>query len=260
MEPEEHQQYLLANHLHMTDDQRTTMKSITTDTLDRDQEVPTQAGYSRLRDLIRLDIVQGRLRPGARLKIAELAQRYDTSAIPVREALQQLQGEGVVRFIANRGASVRPLDENFIRDIHEIRALIEPFLVTWFVRHHSENSLTDLVETQTLYDKAVAAGDLARARVLNQQFHGICYNGHYNEEALELSNRHNDIIYAISDRFPQSRSRVAQVSYEHWAIIDAIRKQDAMAASSIVADHVRHAGQHLIESMQAEARMPLSVA
>ena len=98
------------------------------------------------------------------------------------------------------------------------------------------------------------------ARTLNQHFHGICYNGHYKEEALELSNRHNHIIYAISDRFPQSRSRVAQASYEHWAIIEAIRKQDAIAASSIVAEHVRHAGQHLIESMQAEVRTALSVA
>ena len=92
-----------------------------------DATEPARTGYSRLRDLIRLDIVAGRLRPGARLKIAELAARYDTSAIPVREALQQLQGEGIVTFIANRGASVRTIDENFIRNIHEICALIEPF-------------------------------------------------------------------------------------------------------------------------------------
>ena len=216
--------------------------------------VPAQAGYSRLRDLIRTDIVTGRLEPGARLKIAELATRYDTSAIPVREALQQLQGEGIVTFIANRGASVRAIDADFIRDIHEVRALIEPFLVQWFVRHHSEAQIEALEALQREYDREVERGALDRTHDLNRVFHGICYDGHYNQEALVIAHRHTDLIGALFDRFPRSRARCQAISREHWGIIAAIRKQDEDGAARLVGEHVRRAGRHMIETMQGAAR------
>ena len=211
---------------------------------------PAQTDYNRLRDLIRMDIVAGRLAQGSRLKIAELAARYDTSAIPVREALQQLQGEGIVKFIANRGASVRVIDANFIRDIHEIRALIEPFLVQWFVRHYRESDMAALETVQREYDAAVAVGELSNTHNLNRRFHAICYDGHYNEEALKIAYRHTDLIGVLSDRFPRSRARCQAISSEHWEIIGAIRSQNEALAGQLMQEHVRRAGQHMMETIQ----------
>ena len=120
-------------------------------------DVAGQPSYNRLRDLIRADIVEGRLPSGSRLKIADLAERYASSGIPVREALQQLQGEGIVIFEPNRGARVRQLDDDFLRNIHELRAVIEPHLIRWFVRHHSQSELARLEAVQRDYDDAVKA-------------------------------------------------------------------------------------------------------
>src|SRR4051795_1878046 len=85
--------------------------------------------YDRLRD----DIIHGRVKPNERLKVAELASRMGTSTNPIREALQQLRGEGFVIMTPNRGARVRPIDEDFVRDIWEMEVLIEPALTRWFV-------------------------------------------------------------------------------------------------------------------------------
>lgn len=215
---------------------------------------PVQTGYSRLRESIRSDIVEGVLEPGARLKIAGLAARYRTSAIPVREALQQLQGEGIVRFVANRGASVRPIDENLVRDIHEIRGLVEPFLVQWFVRHHTQRQLDALETIQRSYDAAAADGDRVTTRRCNEQFHSLCHDGHYNAEAVAIASRHTDLLRVLTDRFPKSRARVQAVAREHWAIVEAIRRQDEAEAMRLVAEHVRNSGEHLIEGMRAAAR------
>lgn len=212
---------------------------------------PAQTGYSRLRDLIRADIVEGHLAPGARLKIDELAARYTTSAIPVREALQQLQGEGIVRFVANRGASVRAIDRDLVRDIHELRALVEPFLVRRFARQRTAEELDALVAIQRRYDELVERGDLTRTHETNRAFHGLCYDGHYNEEALLIAYRHNDLICALSDRFPKSLDRARDAIREHWGIVDAIRRRDEDEAARITMEHVRKAGQHLIEKMAA---------
>ncbi len=83
--------------------------------------------------VIREDIVSGRLKSNQRLVVADLAKRHGSSTTPVREVLQLLRGEGFVVFTRNRGARVRPIDRDFIRDIYEIGVLIEPALTRWFV-------------------------------------------------------------------------------------------------------------------------------
>jgi DNA-binding GntR family transcriptional regulator len=217
-------------------------------------EASGQTNYNRLRDLIRADIVEGRLAPGSRLKINELAKHYESSAIPVREALQQLQGEGVVIFTPNRGARVRQIDETFLRSIHEIRALLEPYLIRWFVRHRTEEQLKALETAQRRYDESVAKEGPAEWREHNRRFHSICYDNHYNDEALAIAKRHNDLLHTLAKRFPMSRTRAIQVCREHWNLIEMIRVQNEEAAAAVLTEHVRHAGQHLVERIQAARR------
>jgi DNA-binding GntR family transcriptional regulator len=220
-------------------------------------EAPAQPNYSRLRELIRADIIEGRLASGSRLKIAELAKRYESSAIPVREALHQLQGEGIVTFEPNRGARVRQIDDAFLRNIHEVRAVLEPYLIRWFVRHRSEKELEELIAAQREYDRGAETEGPEQWRHHNQRYHAICYEGHYNHEALVVAKRHNDLLQALAIRFPMSRSRVLQVCREHWQIIESIRAQDEDATAAIVAEHVRRAGQDLIERMLAASHSGL---
>jgi DNA-binding GntR family transcriptional regulator len=213
-----------------------------------------QPDYDRLRDLIRTDIIEGRLASGARLKIADLAARHASSGIPVREALQQLQGEGIVTFTPNRGARVRQIDEAFLRNIHEVRAVIEPFLIRWFVRHRSLHQLAMLEAAQRDYDEAAASGEFSLWSAQNRRFHGICYDCHYNDEALVVAARHSDLIQALATRFPPTKARALQASREHWALIEKIRSQDEAGAAAILALHVQNAGRHLTERMLAAGR------
>ena len=81
---------------------------------------------------LRRDIVAGVLEPGAWLKTEELAARYAVSANPVREALWRLQGEGFVVANPHQGARVRGVDDDFVRNIFEIREAIEPIFVRRF--------------------------------------------------------------------------------------------------------------------------------
>jgi len=100
--------------------------------------------YEQLRD----DIISGRVKANERLKVAELAGRLGTSTNPIREALQQLRGEGFVVMTPNRGARVRPIDEEFVRDICEIEMLIEPALTRWFVGFATQADVEELERVQ----------------------------------------------------------------------------------------------------------------
>ena len=115
---------------------------------------PTEAEFPEtgsIYELLREEIISGRLSPNQRLKINELAERYDTSSNPVREALQQLRGEGFVVMTPNRGARVRPIDHDFIRDIYEIEMLVEPALTKWFVGMATDADLDELERIPVSY-------------------------------------------------------------------------------------------------------------
>lgn len=212
------------------------------------REEAGQASAQSLHRLIREDIVEGRLEPGARLKTAELAKRYGTSTNPVREALHQLQGEGIVVISPNRGARVRPVGEDFVRNIYEIRALIEPYLARWFVDYATEQEIEKLEEIQRQIDEV--RHDYQRYWQANEKFHNVIYGRHYNREAVELEFRQREVLHILSRRFMISRARWQAVGREHWGIIEAIKRHDADEAARITEQHVRGACQHLIEQMR----------
>ena len=87
------------------------------------------------------------------------------------------------------------------------------------MRHHRDSDVAALEAVQREFDARVAEGDLSRVNRLNGEFHSVCYNGHYNEEALVTAQRHTDLIGAIVERYPRSRARSLAVSREHWGII-----------------------------------------
>ncbi|GHA34833.1 GntR family transcriptional regulator [Devosia pacifica] len=205
-------------------------------------------------EMIRDDIVSGRLEPNARLKIAELALRYRTSTNPVREALQQLRGEDFVQMEPNRGARVRPIDEAFVRDIIEIEVLLEPALTKWFVSIANEADIAELEAVQAQIEENDFA-DRVRHGELDTRFHQLIYDRHYNRHASELWWKHREVLRAISRRFATSLSRRQAVLREHRTLIAALRAQDAEGAAAIVAQHVEGSGRHIIEQMGAAKRI-----
>ena len=80
----------------------------------------------RVRDLLEEAILEGELKPGERLRAEALAQRFGTSRTPIREALLQLEAQGLVEVEPNRGAVVRTFDRDDLLDLYEVRALLEP--------------------------------------------------------------------------------------------------------------------------------------
>lgn len=201
--------------------------------------------YERIRD----DIVHGRLRANQRLKVAEIASRMGTSTNPVREALQQLRGEGFVVMTPNRGARVRPIDEDFVRDICEIEVLIEPALTRWFVGIATKADVAELEQIQADIETLNFADEIAHSQ-LDLRFHKLMYDRHYNRHAVDLWVRHRQILWAISRRFPTSLSRQANVLDEHRELLDCIRAQDADGAARAIGKHVEGSGRHIIERMR----------
>ncbi|ETX12731.1 hypothetical protein OCH239_17445 [Roseivivax halodurans JCM 10272] len=198
---------------------------------------------------IRSDIATGRIPAGARLKTQELAARYGTSINPVREALHQLSGEGFAQIEKNRGARVRELDETLVRNIYDIRALIEPYMIRLFVSHATETDIARLTDLQERIE-AQTDPDQSELRALDAAFHEITYAGHFNSEALTIFNRQSQVVRTLGMRFPASPARRTTQNREHRALIDAISAGDEESAADIVRQHCRGAERHLREQLR----------
>ena len=200
--------------------------------------------------LIRDEIIEGRLKANERLVVADLAQRHGTSTNPVREALQLLRGEGFVVISPNRGARVRPIDQDFVRDIYEIGVLIEPALTRWFVGMATLEDIAELERIQDLIEENNFA-DQIRHSELDTSFHTVMYHRHYNRHAAELWWKHREVLRAVSRRFNFTLARRVQVMRDHRELIELIKTGEADKAAGLVARHVEGSGKHILEHMRA---------
>jgi DNA-binding GntR family transcriptional regulator len=212
------------------------------------QQKNTQSGA--IYKLIRDDIIQGRLAANSRLKISALAEFYGTSTNPIREALQQLRGEGFVLIEPNRGARVRPIDDDFIRDVYEIESLIEPYLAKSFVELATSN---DIIKLEELHEEIAELNflDPVIFTELDTRFHSIFYRKHYNHHAVELWRVHREILSAFSRHVPIAKWRREAIVSEHAKLVESVKRHDVEGAADIVSLHVRGAGKHLIEQLRA---------
>lgn len=200
---------------------------------------------------IKQDILTGRLTGNERLKVSTLAAHYQTSTNPVREALQQLRGEGFVVIAANRGARVRTIDETYVRDIYEIEVLIEPYLIRSFVGQCSAENVAQLEAIQAEIELLNFA-DPGHHSQLDSRFHLAMYDSHYNHCAMALWWKHREILRAINVDHGTSLRRQRDVIEEHRALIQAVKDHDEDRAAALIARHVQGSGRHIIDRMRAQ--------
>jgi len=218
-----------------------------------DTQDDASTNYERICNGLRAEILEGRFAIGARLKIVDLARRYESSQMPVREALLKLQGEGLVRIAPNRGAVVRAVDERFIRNIYDIREILEAFFARRAAVTASRRDIEELNVIQSAYERHDGDGDIDMRIQLNLRFHTCIYRLAGNEDAQEIIDKHAIVTRMLTRRHNHTPARVRQICEQHRALIAAIVAHDVEAAGEIAGRHMRDACDALIQGMQRDA-------
>lgn len=177
--------------------------------------------------------------PGSKLVESELAKAMGTSVTPVREALRLLQSEGLVRLTYSRSALVLGLSLSDIRDLYEVRALLEMSAVRRSVPRLGEEDLACLERIVREAKAALECGDLAVFSEKNREFHVELCRHAENRYLMKLLNDMTDQLHRI--RVAQQKQAVqlaeeasADALRAHWNIIDAVRAGDAELATELI--------------------------
>ena len=197
--------------------------------------------------VLREGIISGKLQGGTQLKQDEVSAALTVSHIPVREALRQLEAQGLVTIHPNRGSTVTQLTRSTLEDMMEIRASI-----SYYIARRAVPLLTaeDLDELQSVIEEQKAAQDLFEEERLNYKFHEVLTRRAKNRVAdmfIELIHSNadrylRDALYADPDRRSLSIA-------EHQAILDACRAGDAEKASTLLHDHILEARKYIPEDL-----------
>lgn len=215
------------------------------------QRAETLPGYRRVAAHLRQAILAGDVAPGAWLRMPAVAMRCGVSVQPVREALQVLEGEGLVELLPNRGARVRGLDRARLVHVYEVREALESFAARRFAELATPAEIRALAEIQRMHDAAVAARDMAAITASNQAFHATI-NGHGgNREVIELCGRYRDLGLSLVHRFGRAPGYLPRVKREHHALVAAFRRRDASRAADIGAAHVRATREEVLSRLDA---------
>ncbi|MEM5496582.1 GntR family transcriptional regulator [Paraglaciecola mesophila] len=200
-------------------------------------------GEQSIYNRILADIAMGKLVSGDRLVTTQLASYYDTSINPVREALKQLEGEGFVTSQKNSGARVAAFEYATMREVFEILQLLEPYFLSWYANHCSQESLTRLAEIQAQL-KTLAVTDSAGLRDLDTAFHWEMYRHHYNASALRLWKNKKLILQALHGDLPVCQERFNATLKEHDHILYLLNARDDESAVRALTKHVISGGEY----------------
>lgn len=213
------------------------------------EEESSATSVEQVSTLLRQAIVQGRYGPGERIKVSEAAEYLGVSAMPVREALRKLEGEGIVSITPNRGATVRPVDRTFIEDIYEVRTTLELMVIDRCIAGMTLAKLKHLQELLAGHEKAADSGDIPASLETARAFNAALFEYAGNQEAERLFLRGWDTIHALRLRFGYSNERLQMMREEFRLLITALRRHDAEEARALIRMHNRAGMEDLLDKL-----------
>jgi DNA-binding GntR family transcriptional regulator len=184
-------------------------------------------------------ILSGIYAPGSALRQDTLAAEFGTSKIPVREALVQLQSEGLVDIFPNRGFQVRPLAGAELDEVFRLRLQIEPAAVALGARLASTADHGAARIALEQLNEAMAAGEWAAAGRLNRAFHLLLIVPSLQPVAAEILSR----LHTRAQRYVQAHlrpeGRAKRASREHTALLKAWSSGKSREARALIHAHIK---------------------
>ncbi len=216
--------------------------------------IPSPTSSLRVSEELREAILSGEFGPGQRLRTASLAKRFGSSRTPVREALVQLEGEGLVDIEPRRGAVVRPFDAADLLDLYDVRGLIEPFAARRAATRIEAPDLERLRELCDLADARGAADDAAveDQMAFNEEFHRIVVTAAQSPRLEAAMRAVAGIPRAFRAAFWHDDAQRTQSLFCHRQIVHALERRQPRLAEAAMEMHIVGAVEFLKEVIDDE--------
>jgi len=225
------------------------MSKLSNEVHDIKQEVTDRYSLrGRVFHRLREDILSGKYEDHEELKEVAIGEEMGVSRTPVREAFRQLELEGLIQIIPNRGAYVTGITEKDVKDIYMIRSLLEGLCARWATENITKEQMDEMEENVYLAEFHASKGHLEQLAELDNRFHDILYEA-CNSKILEhqLKDFHQYVL-RVRKKTLSSKNRGPKSNEEHKAICEAIKAGNADLAESLAHQHMINAYDNMVKN------------
>ncbi|HUI72365.1 MAG TPA: GntR family transcriptional regulator [Spirochaetia bacterium] len=198
------------------------------------------------------DVLSGRLKPGERLNIDEIARRMGVSRTPVREALKQLVAAGLVENEPHRSPFIKALSFEEVIELFCIRAALDGMASRLAAHHISDEQLNYLDDCCRQMESLVELRQYNETLAINFKFHSVIYqaaNAPRLSESCLMFYRHTEQARHLVIDLPGSHAEICQ---EHRVIAQALRSRDSEAADNATRQHYFNSARRVAKSVGKE--------
>lgn len=206
------------------------------DTFNNDKSnQPLSAG---LYQEIQKDILSGNIPSDTKLTEALICKKYNVSRTPVREAFRQLESDGLIENIPNRGAFVTGLSKRDISDLFDLRALFEIQAVEWAIKRMTAEDIDALRETVEFMEFYTLKDDIEKVLNFNLQFHNIIYSGTKDRMIQKTLSTYQTYLKHSAPAKTYTGDYLKTILEEHKAIFSAVENRNAAAGRKAMEYHM----------------------
>ena len=189
---------------------------------------------------LQMDIIKGLLPSGKKLTEQSLCEQYKVSRTPVREALRQLEIEGLVENVPNRGAFVVGFTEQDIKDMYELRKTYELQAVKWAIERITDDELEELGEIFDFMEFYTKKRDVDKMLNINSNFHQLIYTASRNKMLRQVLSSYQMYIKYSRSITSYDSNYLDTVLEEHRTIYNAFLAKNAVLALSAMSAHMEN--------------------
>lgn len=193
---------------------------------------------SRVFHTIREDILSGKYQPNEELKEKTIGEELGVSRTPVREALRQLELEGLVSIIPNKGAYVVGITRKDMQDIYEIRGYLEGLCAKWAACNITKEQLDELDEITFLAEFHAQKGNAEQLVELDDKFHETLYKASNSKELARVLSDFHHYLQRVRKVSLKDDTRAKQSNKEHLMIVEALKEHNAGLAEKLASEHI----------------------
>ncbi|NOC92392.1 MULTISPECIES: GntR family transcriptional regulator [Ruegeria] len=201
---------------------------------------------------LRERILSGELAEGETIRQEALAEEYDVSRMPIREALKRLNAEGLVQWANNRGGSVTKHSLDEIGEIFDLRILIEVDLFRRAIPNMGPGEFARCDEILKQMEASYDENDVGKWGILNYQYHSALYAA----SQRKLTNELLDRVNLQSDRYVRMHLSVMKqrepAKKEHRDLLRLAREGNVDKACEVLTQHIRRTKEQLLEMIASK--------
>lgn len=191
-------------------------------------------------------IIDGTYAPGESLTELRLSSELGVSRTPVREALRQLELEGLVRNIPNKGAVVVGISAKDIEDIYDIRIALEGLAARRAAEHATAEELADMQRLVELQEFFVHKEDAEQVRALDSAFHAKLYDACRSRTLRQSLSSYHSYTRRVRELSVRSAVRATASVEEHRHILQALSEGNGDAAEAAAREHILRAKENVM--------------